>query len=220
MDILILLLIIILPLIAQGKVNSNYSKYLQIENSMHLKGCDAAKRILEMNGITNVKVHITNGRLSDHYNPRTKTINLSQEVYNGTSIASVAIAAHEVGHAIQDNKDYAFLRFRNSLVPVVNFTARFATIFIILGFASELTGLFYIGILILLLGLFFQLVTLPVEFNASNRAKEQLKACGLVANKDVNGTNKMLKAAAYTYVASFLAMALQILRLILIKRRD
>ncbi len=145
-------------------------------------------------------------------------INLSTNIYNDDSIASVAVAAHECGHAIQDKESYSMLRFRTYLVPIVNFTSRFATIFLIIGIATQITGLLTFGIFLLSGGLLFQLVTLPVEFNASARARVQLQELGLVDKKDLDGTDKVLHAAALTYVASFLSTALQILRLVLVNR--
>lgn len=218
MEAILILLIIIVPLIAQAKVNSNYNKYSKINNCLNITGEEVAKRILEQNGISNVKVNMISGTLTDHYDPRSKILNLSSNIYSGRSIASVAVAAHEVGHAIQDKEAYNFLRFRSSMVPVVNFSSRFATIFVFLGFLVN-SSFLYIGIALLLIGLAFQLVTLPVEFDASNRAREQLQRCGLLSSKDIEGTKKVLDAAALTYVASFLATALQILRLILANRR-
>ena len=174
--------------------------------------------ILDRNGLSNVKVSPISGNLTDHYDPRTKHISLSEEIYNETSISAIAVAAHECGHAIQDKEAYSYLRFRSSMVPVVNFTSRIASIVIFLGFILQFVNLIEIGIVLLCVGLLFQLVTLPVEFNASSRAKKQLKECGLIDKKDTKGTNKVLKAAAFTYVASFLATAIQVLRLVLISR--
>ena len=162
----------------------------------------------------------TKGHLTDHYNPITKKISLSESSYDSKSIAGAAIAAHEVGHAIQDKECYSFLRFRNKMVPFVNFTSRVASILIILSFIFNILDMLDAGIILLLVGLFFQLITLPVEFNASKRAKEQLKNCGLLNKKDTRGTKKVLSAAAFTYVASFLAMAVQILRLLLARNNN
>ncbi len=218
MDLILILIIILIPIYAQIKVTSSYHKYSMKDNSRNISGKDVARMILDKNGLENVSIGEIGGELSDHYNPTSKHINLSSGIYSGTSVASVAVAAHECGHAIQDKENYGFLRFRTAMVPIVNFTSRFATIFIFLGFFLEVINLVDIGILLLLVGLFFQLITLPVEFDASKRAKEELKKCGLIENNDVKGTNKVLNAAAFTYVASFLAMALQVVRLILISR--
>ncbi len=220
MDELYFLFFLIIPLIAQARVNSAYKKYSKINNSMNLTGKDVARMILDKNGLNNISIGEVQGELTDHYNPAIKHINLSDKIYSESSIASVAVAAHECGHAIQDKENYGFLRFRTAMVPVVNFTSRFSSIFIILGIVSSYINLIDIGILLLMVGLLFQLITLPVEFDASKRAKEELIKCGLMSKNDTKGTNKVLKAAAFTYVAGFLAMALQILRLIAIRNRD
>ena len=216
MDLILILFILIVPLLAQGKVKSNYNKYSKQISSADMTGEEVAKKILEMNGISYVKVRSVPGSLSDHYNPKDKTVNLSDDVYSSNSIAAVAIAAHECGHAIQDKEAYAFLRFRSSMVPVVNFTSRVSTIFIFLGFILGLVDFIGIAILLMTAGLVFQLITLPVEFNASSRAKKQLKKCGFITKGDAKGIDKVLDAAAFTYVAGFLATAVQILRLVLI----
>ena len=219
MDLIILFIIILLPLIAQTKVTSTYNKYAKIDNSINIKGKDVARKILDSNGLSNVTIGEIEGNLSDHYDPRRKNINLSTHIYEDNTISSVAVAAHECGHAIQDKEAYAFLRFRSSLVPVVNLTSRIATIFIFLGFILEFLNLLYVGIILLSVGLLFQLITLPVEFDASRRGKEELKKIGLISDNDIKGTKKVLNAAAFTYVASFLASSLQIVRLVLISRR-
>lgn len=220
MDIILILLIILIPLIAQGKITSTYNKYSKIDNSVNLTGEQVARKILDRNGLRNVTIGRVSGNLTDHYDPRNKNVNLSDGIYSNKSIASVSVAAHECGHAIQHKEAYSFLTFRTKLVPIVNFTSRFATIFIFLGFVSQLLDIVYVGIFLMSFGLLFQLITLPVEFDASRRGKEELKKLGLIADKDVKGTKKVLHAAAMTYVAGFLASALQILRLVLISRRN
>ncbi len=221
MDLILILLIILIPLIAQVSVKGSYLKYSKVENDKNLTGKEVARMILDKNGLNNVEIFETNGELTDYYDPRKKRVVLSRSIYKGTSISSASVAAHEVGHAIQDKEGYFFLRFRSFLVPIVNFTSHISSLFIIIGFAAEALNLIDIGIILLLVGLFFQLITLPVEFNASSRAKDQLKDIGLYSKKNINGTNSVLNAAAFTYVAGFLAEALQILRLILIsKNRD
>lgn len=218
MDLLLIFLIILIPLIAQLGIKSSYSKYSSIENDKELTGKEVARMILDKNGLNNVEIYETSGELADYYDPRKKKVVLSTNIYRGKSISSAAVAAHEVGHAIQDKEGYFFLKFRSFLVPIVNFTSHISSLFIIIGFAASAFDFINIGIILLLVGLFFQLITLPVEFNASARAKEQLKDIGLYSKKNINGTNSVLNAAAYTYVAGFLAEALQILRLILISR--
>lgn len=213
-----LLIIIFLPIIAQLKIKGTYNKYMKVKNESELTGAEAAKMILKKNGLSNVNVYETSGTLTDYYDPKKKMVVLSSDIYNSQSVSSVAVAAHECGHAIQDKENYKFLRFRSALVPIVNFTSRIASIFIIFGFIFEALDLLDVGIICLLVGLLFQLVTLPVEFNASARAKDQLEICGIVSNKEKSGVKQVLSAAAFTYVAGFIAEALQILRLVLISR--
>jgi Zn-dependent membrane protease YugP len=218
MDILIIP-IILLPLIAQWKVKSNYNKYLKKKNNINMSGAEAARKILDKNGLNNVDIIQTDGLLSDHYNPTNKTVALSKEIYTGNTIASIAVAAHEVGHAIQHKEAYSFLTFRTKMVPIVNFSSRISSIILALGFFLGYAGLIDLAIALLCISLLFQLVTLPVEFNASSRAKIQLEQIGLLAEEDTKGVHKMLSAAAFTYVASFLASALQVLRLIAMSNR-
>lgn len=218
LDVIFMLIIIVLPLYANIKINSTYSKYSKKQNSGKLTGKEVAEKILEMNGLSNVKVGRINGSLTDHYDPRNKTISLSDGIYNSNSISACAVAAHEVGHAIQDKERYSMLVFRSKLVPVVNFTSRLSSILVFSGFIFDLFNFITIGAILLTVGLFFQLITLPVEFDASKRAKEELQKCGLIEKQDTKGATKVLKAAAFTYVAGFLASALQIARLLLISR--
>lgn len=218
LDVILMLIIIVLPLYANIKINSTYSKYSKKQNSGRLTGKEVAEKILEMNGLNNVKVGRINGSLTDHYDPRNKTISLSDGIYNSNSISACAVAAHEVGHTIQDKERYSMLVFRSKLVPVVNFTSRLSSILVFSGFIFDLFNFITIGAILLTVGLFFQLITLPVEFDASKRAKEELQKCGLIEKQDTKGATKVLKAAAFTYVAGFLASALQIARLLLISR--
>ncbi|MCI5879196.1 MAG: zinc metallopeptidase [Bacillales bacterium] len=218
LDVILMLIIIVLPLYANIKINSTYSKYSKKQNSGKLTGKEVAEKILEMNELSNVKVGRINGSLTDHYDPRNKTISLSDGIYNSDSISACAVAAHEVGHAIQDKERYSMLVFRSKLVPVVNFTSRLSSILVFSGFIFDLFNFITIGAILLTVGLFFQLITLPVEFDASKRAKEELQKCGLIEKQDTKGATKVLKAAAFTYVAGFLASALQIARLLLISR--
>ena len=217
-QLILLAIAAIFPSIAQMKVLSAYNNYSKIDNSKKLTGKEVARKILDKNGLQKVTIGRVSGQLSDHYDPKNKNVNLSDSIYSDTSVASLAVAAHECGHAIQDKEKYSFLKFRTSLVPVVNFTSIISSIFLIIGIASQLTKLISIGIILLSGGLLFQLITLPVEFNASNRAMNQLNEMGLVSKKDYDGTKKVLHAAALTYVAAFLSTALQILRLVLANR--
>lgn len=218
-DLVLLLLIILLPIIAQAKVRSSYNKYSKVKSSSNLTGKDVANMILERNGIKNVSVEQIGGTLSDHYNPKGKNICLSSSIYNDCSISSISVAAHECGHALQDKEAYSFFNFRSMLVPVVNVTSKISSIIIILGFILEFANLLEIGIILLCVGLLFQLITLPVEFNASKRARIQLQELGLITQDELSGVKKVLSAAALTYVAGFLAEMLQVLRIVLLSRR-
>jgi len=219
MDLILIFLIIVLPLIAQGKVRSSYNKYSNIKSNGKLTGKDVARMILDSNGLNNVTIEKIGGSLTDHYNPKTKSISLSESIYDDNSISSISVAAHECGHAIQDKESYSFFNLRSTLVPIVNITSKLSSIFVMLGFFLEIINLLEIGIFLLCGGLLFQLVTLPVEFDASNRAKAQLQQLGLISDNELTGVKKVLGAAALTYVAGFLAEALQILRLVLLTRR-
>lgn len=218
-DLILLLVIIVLPLIAQGAIRLSYNKYAKIKSNGKLTGKEVARKILDRNGLNNVTINKIGGTLTDHYSPKDKNINLSEDIYNNNSISSISVAAHECGHAIQDKERYSFFNVRSALVPLVNISSKISSLFIILGFILEFSGLITIGIILLCCGLLFQLVTLPVEFDASRRAKKQLQELGLIDSKELSGVRKVLTAAAMTYVAGFLAEALQVLRLVLISRR-
>ena len=220
-DIILIFIILFVPLIADIKVRSNYSKYSKEKNSLNLSGKEVARRILDNNGLNYIDIVPTKGHLTDHYNPITKKISLSESSYDSKSIAGAAIAAHEVGHAIQDKECYSFLRFRNKMVPFVNFTSRVASILIILSFVFNILDMLDAGIILLLVGLFFQLITLPVEFNASHRALIQIENLGIVSRDESRQSKKVLSAAALTYVAAAATALLQLLRLITIaNQRD
>lgn len=208
-------LIILLPLYAQFKVKSTYNKYSSVRSTSGMTGAQVARLILDQNDLHDVKVVESNGFLSDHYNPVTKTVALSPHNYREASVAGTAVAAHEVGHAIQDKEAYAFLRFRHSLVPVANLTSNASWIFIMIGlfFSNTFLG---IGILLLAVGVLFQLVTLPVEFNASTRAMDQVVSLGVIRNEEENHAKKVLNAAAMTYVAAAAVAVLELVRLLLI----
>ena len=201
---------------AQIKISSNYSKYKKISNSIKLSGQEIARIILDNNNLSNVHIVETSGNLSDHYDPSRKVIKLSKEIFNGETIAASAVAAHEVGHAIQDKEGYIFMRIRSVLVPFVNIVNYLGYFVIIIGVLAGLTGYLLMGILIILITLIFQLITLPVEFDASKRALEELKKIG---NYD-EGTDVMLRAAAFTYVASVISSLLNLLRLIIIFNKE
>ncbi|WP_078546113.1 zinc metallopeptidase [Litchfieldia alkalitelluris] len=209
-------IIILVPLYAQMKVKSTYKKYSQIRSSSGMTGAEVARRILDQNGLYNVGVEETPGFLSDHYDPRSKTVRLSSNNFHGYSIAGAAVAAHEVGHAMQDQEEYAFLRFRHTLVPVASFGSNISWILILIGIFSGLTNLLLFGIIFMAAAVLFQIVTLPVEFNASNRAMEQIVSVGVIKNEEERETKKVLNAAALTYVAAAAVAVLELVRLILI----
>ena len=220
MGLILFILIIILPLIADIFVKINYSINLKKENSKGLSGAEVARKILDKNGLSNIYVVATNGYLTDHYDPKRKVIRLSKDVYEGSSVSSMAIAAHECGHAIQDKEGYLFLRLRSLIFPVVNIATSISYYIILIGFIFEMLDLVYIGIGLTTLGLLFQIITLPVEFNASKRAEKELGTMNLADNEEKSGVKKVLVSAALTYVAGVLTSALQILRLILIASSD
>ena len=214
---ILIIIAAIISLIAQGLVKSTFSRYSRVAGARGITGARAAEIILRANGINDVTVQRVSGSLTDHYDPRTKTVNLSETVYNKTSVAAVGVAAHECGHAIQHDVGYVPLTFRSALVPVANIGSQLSWVFIILGLILSYNHtLITIGILMFSLAVLFQLVTLPVEFNASSRALEQLEAQGILDGREIGGTRKVLSAAALTYVASAAAAILQLLRLIIL----
>ncbi|TFB23977.1 Zn-dependent protease [Filobacillus milosensis] len=205
-------ILLILPLWAQSRVKNTYKKYMKVPNSAGMSGAEVARRILKENGIFNVKVVETKGFLSDHYDPRKKIVRLSSHNYHHSSKAAAAIAAHEVGHAIQDAEAYAFLRFRHALVPVANIGSNMSFFLIIAGFLLGATGLIGIGLVLMSFAVLFQLVTLPVEFNASNRAMDQLVSMGVITSSEHPQTKKVLNAAALTYVAAAVVALMELIR--------
>ena len=217
---LLYLLALIIPLIAQIYISFCYDKYKKIENKNKLSGFEVARKILDKNGLKDVYVVETKGNLTDHYDPRRKTVKLSGSVFHGDSIASMAVAAHECGHAIQDKEGYFFMKLRSFIFPIVSFGTKFAYVVLLIGLIANLMDLVWAGIILVGLGLLFQIVTLPVEFDASKRAGVFLKEYNLATEDESKGVKKMLGAAAMTYVAGVLASALQILRLILAARNN
>lgn len=209
-------LIVLIPIFAQLKVKGAYAKYSRVPSSSHMRGAEVARRILDTNGLYHVGVEETRGVLTDHYDPRSKTIRLSTENFHGHSVAAAAIAAHEVGHAIQDGQEYAPLRFRHALVPVANIGSNFSWVLIIIGMLASWQGLLLLGIIFMAAAVLFQLVTLPVEFNASNRAMDQVVSLGIIRNDEEKETRKVLNAAALTYVAAAAVAVLELVRLVLI----
>jgi Zn-dependent membrane protease YugP len=194
--------VMLLSLFASIKVKSTFSKYSKIASASGMTGAEVATQILRRNGLTNVSVTETGGFLSDHYDPLKKVVRLSPDVYRSNSISAIGVAAHETGHAVQHAKAYSPLVLRNMMVPVANIGSSLSWIIIIAGFIFGAMGLVKAGIVLFSVVVFFQLVTLPVEFNASSRAKEMLASYGLISQTELAGVRKVLSAAAMTYVAA------------------
>ncbi|MCL2062967.1 MAG: zinc metallopeptidase [Candidatus Cloacimonetes bacterium] len=216
---LLLIPVMILAIWAQTNVKSSYKKYSQVKNSINISGAEAAEQILKKNGIYDVPVHVGKGFLIDHYHPGKKEVVLSEEVYYGTSIASLSIAAHEVGHALQHSRKYYPVVMRGGLLPVANIGSQAAFPLFIIGMLFEATNLMNLGIILFSGALLFHLVTLPVEFNASSRAMVQISDGFIRNEKDLKDCRKMLNAAALTYVASTLVSLMHLIRMILIRGR-
>ena len=216
----------VICMIASARVKGTFNKYSQLRSMSGMNGAQVAQRVLQAAGIYDVQVRHVSGSLTDHYDPRTKTVNLSDPVYNATSVAALGVAAHECGHAIQHAKNYAPLSIRSALVTIANFGSMLAWPVILIGllFNTRSSGLIIdIGILLFSAAVLFQLVTLPVEFDASRRALVMLRTQGILADDELKYTRRVLKSAALTYVASAAAAILQLLRIILItngRRRD
>lgn len=213
---------IIITVMSQIFVSSSYSKYKNVNNKNGLTGFEVARKILDENGLKDIHIVEIQGNLTDHYDPTRKVVRLSSDIFNGSSIASTSVAAHECGHAIQDKDNYTFMRIRSKMVPFVNLSSKLGYLAITIGIIFSLFDLAIFGIVLLLAILAFQLVTLPVEFDASNRAAEQIKKLKLLDETEKGKSKTMLNAAAFTYVASLVTTLLEILRLFLIanSRRD
>lgn len=194
--------VLLLSVFASIKVKSTFSKYSRVASASGMTGAEVATQILRRNGLTNVSVTETGGFLSDHYDPLKKVVRLSPDVYRSNSISAIGVAAHETGHAVQHAKAYSPLVLRNMMVPVANIGSSLSWIIIIAGFIFGAMGLVKAGIVLFSVVVFFQLVTLPVEFNASSRAKEMLASYGLISQTELVGVRKVLSAAAMTYVAA------------------
>lgn len=215
MDTILILLIIIIPLLAQLKIQSSYNRYKRVENNKKKSGFEVAREILDKNGLEDIYIVEIKGELTDHYDPTKKVVRLSTDIFHGETIAAAAVAAHECGHAIQDKESYTFLKIRSAIYPVVNVATSISYYIILLGFLMQAFQLIYLGIALTCCGLLFQVVTLPVEFDASRRALEKLQDYKIVDNSEFDGAKEVLTAAALTYVAGVLASMLQIFRLIL-----
>jgi len=212
---------LVITLGAQWFVNHNYKKFLKFTNSKGLKGVDVARKILDMNGLNSVPVVEVSGFLSDHYDPRKKVVRLSSDIYNRDTISSVAVAAHECGHAIQDKEEYFFMKIRSAIAPFASFSSYAGYIAILVGCLFGILDFILLGIALELVILLFQVVTLPVEFNASSRALKILNNDHIIEEAEVKGCRKVLTAAALTYVAGVASTVLEMLRLVLMfVRRD
>ena len=218
MDMIILGITLVITLGAQVYINSWYSRTKKMPSSKSMTGKEKKKKILDANGLKKVKVEEQPGTLTDHYDPRNKVVRLSTDIYNNKSLASISVASHECGHAIQDKDNYFFLRLRSSIVPLVNIASKLGYVAIMIGLIMGSLGFFRVGIALEFVILAFQLITLPVEFNASSRALKQIKELGIVVADEHRYCRKMLTSAALTYVASVATAVLEIFRLILIAR--
>ncbi|MCO7176747.1 zinc metallopeptidase [Sporolactobacillus kofuensis] len=207
--------LMLIPLWAQMRVKSTYSRYSEVNNSTGMSGAQTARKILDENGLYDVTVREVAGSLTDHYDPRDKSVNLSTDIYHGASIAGTAVAAHEVGHAIQDANDYTFMRVRSALVPVANIGSNLSYILIIAGVILGAFQLATLGVIFFAAAVLFQLVTLPVEFDASGRALKQIVSLGIVQQDEQKQAKKVLSAAAMTYVAAALVSVMELIRFIL-----
>ncbi len=212
---------ILFSLWAQTKVNSTFSKYQRVRCYSGYTGAQIARRILDENGLQHVRVERIAGNLTDHYDPRTQVVRLSDSVYNNPSVAAVGVAAHETGHAVQHATGYGPLVIRNSIIPLTNFGSKLSMPLILLGILLNSSGLIDLGIIAFSMATLFQLITLPVEFNASSRAMRTLSN-GMMSEDELYGTKKVLTAAALTYVAALMVSAMQLLRLVVLanRRRD
>lgn len=220
MDTLLIILIILIPLIAQIKISSNYNRYKREKNTCNLTGQEVARKILDENGLNDIHIVEIKGELTDHYDPTRKVVRLSTDIFHGDTIAAASVAAHECGHAIQDKENYTFLRIRSAIYPVVNVATSVSYYIILIGFLLQALQLVYLGISLTCCGLIFQLVTLPVEFDASKRALNKLEEYHLLASSEMDGAKNVLTSAALTYVAGVMASILQIFRLLLIVNND
>lgn len=227
MSMIILFAAVIVTMAAQAKVSSNFSKYSKVKNKRGISGAEAARQVLNANGLKDVDIEQIGGSLTDHYDPRKKVLRLSQTVYGSDSVAAVSVACHEAGHAIQHDVSYAPLKIRNGIVPIVNIASRFSWLLIFVGIGLLYSGnymgdmLFNIGVIAFSAVIVFHAVTLPVEFDASRRALQQMELQGIIEDGEDLGARKVLKAAAMTYVASLAMAVANLLRILALRgRRD
>ncbi len=212
---IIFLLMLIIPVYASIKVNLSYKKYVKIDNEKKLTGFDVARRILDENNLGEIYVVETKGTMSDHYDPRRKTVRLSTDVYHGTSISSLAIAAHECGHAIQDKEGYTWFKIRSMIFPIINIGQKIAYVVMIIGLFLSYLNYVYAAIGFTFLGLLFELVTLPVEFDASKRAKSIVLSDGMISDSEKSGVDAVLNSTAFTYVAAVISSMLEMIYLLM-----
>ena len=213
---MMLLPVLLITIYAQAKVSSNFKRYSQVTNRRYLTGAQAAEAVLRRHGIYDVRIERVSGNLTDHYDPRTNVIRLSQSVYDSPTIAAVGVAAHEAGHAVQYAVGYGPIRLRSALIPVTQIGSQFGVVLLFLGILLSFEPLFLAGIVLFGATTVFQLVTLPVEYNASHRAIETIESAHLLDDEELVGAKKVLSAAALTYVAALLTSVVQLLRFILL----
>ena len=227
--IVIVLPCLLLSMLASSSVNSTFKKYSKVNSIRRLTGAEAAQRVLSANGVRGVRIERVSGNLTDHYDPKTNVIRLSDSVYGSTSVAAIGVAAHEAGHAVQYAHNYGPIKVRAAIIPITNLGSKLAMPLILAGIVLSFLGglsntLVYLGILAFSLSIVFQLVTLPVEFNASRRAMEAIETAGLLTHEEQQGARKTLKAAAMTYVAATAVAVAQVVRLLVLfggrRRRD
>ncbi len=223
LSVIILMAAMVFTFIAQASVNSNFRKYSKVRNKRGLTGAEAARKILNANGLHDVEIQRVGGSLSDHYDPRVRVLRLSETVYDVDSVAAVSVACHEVGHAIQHDTGYAPLTIRNTIVPAVNFASRISWILVIIGIGLLSTSyymgdlLFNIGVIAFAAVIVFHAITLPVEFDASNRALKEMEAYGIIEAGETRGAKKVLTAAAMTYVAALAVALANLLRILALR---
>lgn len=220
---IILVPAMLIALVAQINVSSTFNRYSRIAGRRGLTGAQAAEEVLKAHGVYGVQITRVSGRLTDHYDPRSNVIRLSDSVYDSTSIAAVGVAAHEAGHAVQYAQDYGPIKLRGAIIPVCNFSSQISILLIILGFVLYSRPLFAVGVILFAVATVFQVVTLPVEFNASRRSIRSLRDTNLLDEQELRGAKKVLGAAAMTYVAALLVSIAHLLRYLLLfnsRRRD
>ena len=212
----VILGILLIPTLAQFYIMATYKKYLKVDSKGNISGFEVARKILDANNLKDIHIVATSGTLTDHYDPSREVIRLSNDIFEKNSISSVAVAAHECGHALQKKDGYLLMKVRTFLVPIVNFSSKIAYVLLIIGFLLEFAGLVEIAIILMGTGVLFQLVTLPVEINASRRAKKELIRLNIITSEEESKVKNVLVAAALTYVAGLLSSLLELLRLVLI----